>query len=289
MSRERGQATVELALGLMVFVVVLAFGIHFAEVGYLSTRVQQAAAFAVYDAIGQRAHENGDDLSLSSSIPGLVTEQTRRYFRDFDANRGSEHDARSVRHVFTAVDALKAQCRLERSISYIPTNPFSAATPSPYDGSRGGIACGVRATVQLLPGIPRGVLERDEYTVCATPRSIDGQCGRFGLLVGDFSLQGARESRSNDLFRRSNPAYNGLVEKAFGPGGCPVAQNAALTIAGAFSPDACAFQFSYQGVERDYQQDIRAAHAGPIKWNTGGTQGRRVIRDPQTLFGVRRF
>ena len=297
----RGQATVELALGLLVFVTVLIFGIHFAEVGYLSTRVQQAAAFAVYDATGQRAHENGNDLALSSSIPGLTTEQTRRYFRDFDANRGDDHDRRAVTQVFTSIDGLQAQCRLEQSITYTPLNPGGPATPSPYDGTRGGIACGVSATIRLAPGFPRTFFDDnwnlrgehysgpDAYTVCATARSRDGRCGRFGLLLGDFSLQGARESRSHDLFRRTNPVYARLVEQAYGPGGCPAAQTASLMIAGAVSTDACAFQFSYQGVERNYQQDLRATHAGSTTWNTGGTNSRRAVRHPQTFLGVTRF
>ena len=47
-----GQATVELALGLLVFVTVLLFGIHFAEVGWLSLKVQEAGAWAMWEAAG---------------------------------------------------------------------------------------------------------------------------------------------------------------------------------------------------------------------------------------------
>ena len=52
----RGQATVELALGLLIFVTVLIFGIHFAEMGFLSLKVTEASASAIWDATAYQTH-----------------------------------------------------------------------------------------------------------------------------------------------------------------------------------------------------------------------------------------
>ena len=54
--RSRGQATVELALGTLVMVTVLLYGIAFAEWGVAVQKVKGAAAFAISTAHGQRTH-----------------------------------------------------------------------------------------------------------------------------------------------------------------------------------------------------------------------------------------
>ncbi len=300
---ERGQATVELALSMLVFITVLAFGIHFAEISYLSMRVQQAAAFAIYDATGQRAHERGNNMSRTSTIAGLSTSEARKRFRDFEALSGADHNAAPVTHVFTSIDNMNIQCRNENSMRYTTDVPLlGLLVPNPFDGSRGGIQCSAQATINLTPAFPRNFFDgrwsfqtanyagsRTSYQVCATPRAANGSCGQFGILTGDFSLQGPQESRSVDLFSNGNPAYRDLVSEAVGLVSCPAALALSGTIAFTAAPGACSFQMSYQGVENNYRQNIRSAHTGTTRWLTGGTNSRRDMSNRnRTYLGVDR-
>lgn len=302
----RGQATLELALGMLLFITVLAFGIHFAEVGYLSMRVQQAAAFAIYDATGQRVHNEGDNWGPGGNmygVAGLSTSEARKRFRDFEALTGGDHNAAPVTHVFTSIDQMQIQCTNENSISYSTSPPLlGLLTPNPFDGSRGGLKCTASATVNLTPAFPRNFFDgewglrtanyagsRTSYRVCATPRAANGNCGQFGILLGDFSLQGPTESRSVDLFSNGNPTYRDLVSSAAGPVSCPAALALSGAIALTAQPFACSFQMSYRGVEHNYRQNIRSAHTGDRTWITGGTNSRRNPSNNQrTYLGVNR-
>lgn len=299
----RGQATVELALSMLVFVTVLAFGIHFAEISYLSMRVQQAAAFAIYDLTGQRAHERGSDMRRTSTIAGLASSETRRRFRDFEALSGGDHNAAPVTHVFTRIDNMDITCRNETSISYETSVPvLGLLTPNPFDGSRGGVRCTAQATVNITPAFPRNFFDgewgfrtanyagsRTSYQVCATPRASNGQCGDFGILTGDFSLQRPSESRSVDLFSNGNDIYRGIVSTAAGPVSCPMALALSAATVLTAQPLACGFQMSYRGVEHNYRQNIRSAHNGSTNWITGGTNSRRDMSNRnRTFLGVDR-
>lgn len=304
MSGARGQATVELGLSMLAFITVLVFGIHFAEVGYLSMRAQQASAYALYEVTGERAHEKGSDLSRASTVAGLATIHARDRWLDFQPNVDDSAHAASITHVFTEIRGMTVRCTNEQSLSYDTSVPLGGLlAPNPFDGSRGGVKCMSSATIALAPGFPTGFHDgewnldsphyagsRTSYTVCGTPRATGGQCGQFGVLVGDFSLQGPAESRSVDLQNGGNDAYYDLVHSAMGITACP--SSMALSAAVTWTPvglDACSFSMSYQGVEANYRQNIGGVHSGSSTWLTGGTNSRREIRDPETYLGVKRF
>ena len=90
----RGQATVELALGSIVFVGVLLIGIHLAEYAQLSLKVQEAQTFAMWDASLRRVQTRGADGSTNSqpfdrtmdTVSGVAPRAQRRY-ADFDGVR----------------------------------------------------------------------------------------------------------------------------------------------------------------------------------------------------------
>lgn len=302
---ERGQAVVELALGMLVFITILAFGIHFAEVSYMSIRVQQAAAFALYDATAQRAHEQGN-VSKFGTIAGLATQEARKRWKDFEANTGAAGASAKMSHVFTEIDGMFIQCTNEDSIKYstsVLTNPL---TPNPYSAlDRGGIKCTARAQISVAPGFPKDFFDNEwnlkskhyagdklQYTVCATPRATNGTCGFFGLLVGDYSLQGREESASQDLFKDKNDAgdksYRKVADEATGLITCAASMALSGTIAWTASPEACSFQFSYKGVEKNYTQDLGDVHTGAKRWNTAGTNSRRTGNIQQVALGVNR-
>lgn len=297
----RGQAAVELALTLLVFVTVVAFGIHFAEVGYLSTRVQHAGAFALYDATGGRTHEATGNASnpftYYSGTPGLATSKAHKYFKDFEANTGGDHATAPITHVFTKIDGMRVRCTAESSIEYNP----SGGVPSPFDGSVGGMKCTAEAEVELF-NFPEKFFEgewnlkekhyaaaKKKYKVCLTPRSPDGNCGEIGILTNDFSLQGPRESRSHDTFSGGNDYYSAVVQKAWGFSSCPASIGLSLWSAVFARPDACFFQFGYQGVENDYLQKNVTSHAGgSTTWLTGGTADKRTANINNGAFLVRK-
>jgi hypothetical protein len=60
--RDRGQAIVEAVLGILVFVSVLMFGLHFAEVTFTQMKVTEAAQSAVWDSTSGQMHVLPDIL-----------------------------------------------------------------------------------------------------------------------------------------------------------------------------------------------------------------------------------
>jgi hypothetical protein len=186
----RGQSTVELAVSLIVFVTVVMFGIHFAEVGYLSLKVHEAAVSPLWDATALRTHRirhhpnNIGDFSHIHSIPPSVNNDARRRYRDFDGRSStSERGDRRISHVFTEVRGMQVQCHSDDAIAFdvprgrrpallAPRPGNHAHTPSGQnrgdptgsvlDGifeNVGGMSCTAEAQVQTLPTLPTRFLE----------------------------------------------------------------------------------------------------------------------------------
>ncbi len=77
--QQRGQGTVEMALGVLLFVTVFIFGIHFAEVGYLSLKVQEASTSALWDTTSAKMHElPGNFADLQNAIGAAGGHATER-------------------------------------------------------------------------------------------------------------------------------------------------------------------------------------------------------------------
>ncbi|MBS1150350.1 MAG: putative pilus biosis operon protein, partial [Myxococcaceae bacterium] len=55
-SNPRGQAIVESVLGILVFISVLMFGLHFADVTFTQMKVTEAAQSAVWDSTAGQMH-----------------------------------------------------------------------------------------------------------------------------------------------------------------------------------------------------------------------------------------
>ena len=91
-ARGRGQSTVEMALGLMVFVTVLVFGMHFAEVGFLSIKVQEASAGALWDTTARRMHTLPKDFAPLQTAMDQAGAQAQQRYQDFDGRTSREQD-----------------------------------------------------------------------------------------------------------------------------------------------------------------------------------------------------
>jgi hypothetical protein len=193
-SRAKGQAAVELALGLLVFVTILLFGIHFAEVGYLSLKVTEANSSALWHATAAKMHtlpgDFGDvDNLISSNRPGTAA---TGIFSDFD---GRSAGGSGATQILTRGQGLRVTCEAGGP-GFAPVG----TTESVFSDT-GGMVCSSQATLQVLPMFPRsfmdtgqgGFFKERQYdgnnmTICGVNRNKGGCQGRFGILLDDWAL-----------------------------------------------------------------------------------------------------
>ncbi|MDC0712872.1 pilus assembly protein [Stigmatella sp. ncwal1] len=185
----RGQSVVELAVGLIVFITVMMFGIHFAEVGYLSLKVHEAAVSPLWDSTAFRVHrmqhqpDNIGDFSTFPSIAPWVMSDANLRYRDFDGRSSTSGDRDQVSHVFTRIDGMQVQCERDDKVEfdlprsrmpamrspragdwgyYPPGQDVGAETDSVLDEiyeNVGGISCTAEAHVEGLSTLPTSFLE----------------------------------------------------------------------------------------------------------------------------------
>lgn len=241
-SSARGQATVELALGLLVFITVLVFGIHFAEVGMMKLRVQQAATAALWDTTGVRMHRFN---TPGNSPPDFFTANQMRdqnnrrpeqaaeaRYRDFDGLQNG--GARTFTQVMTRGSRLNVQCR-PVAVSPLPTSaPFnrlrSAYNPPTSGGTEvDGMECSASARVEPW-GMPSRFLDQGNsgffqvrnvlvprIQVCAFGRAQGGSCqGTVSIALDDWGLSGSNASYGRELEAcREDCLFNGRGNQAY--------------------------------------------------------------------------
>jgi hypothetical protein len=251
----RGQATVELVLGLLVFVTVLLFGIHFAEVGMMKLRVQQAATAALWDTTGLRMHRfntptadkpdfySSDEMRDASGRTPSQRAEAR--FRDFDGL--SAGGAGSFTQVATRGSRLEVRCE---PASVAPLRPsrggeeaaaiakLHSAYPVVRSGGAevDGMACNARARLEIF-GMPTHLFEGRQgffsadhvltprIPVCAFGRASGGECrGSVPLALDDWALSGSKASHGQELSAcwedclfngKGNQAYKRTVERLY--------------------------------------------------------------------------
>lgn len=279
MRRSRGQAVVELALGAIVFVMVLMAGIHLAEVAQLSLKVQEAEAFAVWDASGRRVQRRGPDGSTDTtpfnatlSHSGGAPFRARWRYRDFDGLSSAQNGA-TIRYALTQGRGVDVRCDEEPSVAFAPTS-----TASKVLLDRGGLRCRASASIEAIR-IPRAFLQREDsgffreepmrrepIPVCGTGFAVSGACrGGLAVLTNDWGLV-AGETEQCRLDCRTS-VYRGTVEALWAGGGTAGA-DLARAFAGAAPTDANQFHFSYSGIESDYFDYVGGE--GIPSFRTGG-------------------
>ncbi|MFY0525154.1 TadE family protein [Archangium gephyra] len=185
----RGQSTAELALCLLVFVTVVMFGIHFAEVGYLSLKVHEAAVSPLWDSTAFRVHrmlENRETIGDFSAFPSIaprVMANARERYRDFDGRSSTRGPRTQVTQVFTRVRDMQVRCARDEEVefdlprsrrpalrsplpgswgTYPPGQDVGEPTDSVLDGiydNVGGISCAAEAHLEGLPTLPTRFME----------------------------------------------------------------------------------------------------------------------------------
>lgn len=286
MSAPRGQATVELALGALVFVTVILFGIHFAEVGWLSLKVQEAQSFAVWETTGRRVQQreasgavSTGNLNQTLSATGVSDDAQRRY-RDFEGVGGT--GGAVISRALTRGSGMRVACLREPGLEGVPA-AVPSATPRAAGvlSAAGGLECRAEADLAAL-NLPRSFLEGGSgffqaahsrstpIHVCGMGRATGGACrGHLAVLTNDWGLMGPAESGECRVRGAcANPLYKAAVGAMFGGGGSAGA-DFAMQFAGAAPATANEFHFSFRGApEALSMEPVGGEGAGT--YNTGG-------------------
>ena len=285
----RGQATLELALGSIIFVGVLLIGIHMAEFAQLSLKVQDAQTFAVWEASGRRVQtrELTGATSLSpfrrtlDSTTGVGPAATRR-FADFNGLDGTSN-GNVISRALTEGSGVEVKCEEDRSLSRL----FPAtSTAGNVLREEGGLRCTATALVKAI-NVPRRFLQKDTggffresivrqapIPVCGMGLPVNGHCrGALAILTNDWGLAN-EETEECKLACAASP-YRGLVKSMFGGGGSAGAQFAA-SFAGAPPVTADSYFFSYSGVESSMLDYVGGE--GTPNFITGGAGAGMVPR-----------
>lgn len=200
----RGQSMVELALGAFVLITILIFGIHFAEVGYLTIKVQEAAANALWDTTAKPMHVMPGDFSPLDAATGAAPGEATARYQDFDG-RTSQNNGASSTQVFTQAQGLQVSCQ-GAGLSF---NYGSALLAGVFEDV-GGFACRAQATVAPGPGFPVTFVEEffgarhydgpSSFTVCSIGRASGGSCNAsFGLLLDDWGFSDSEHGQNCPL------------------------------------------------------------------------------------------
>ncbi|WNZ62647.1 pilus assembly protein [Myxococcus sp. MxC21-1] len=198
----RGQSMVEAAIGVTLFVTVVAFGIHFAEVGFLSLKVQEAAISALWDGTHGEMHLLPLDYDpAGDSMRDAANDAQARYadFNGLSATAGA-----GITQALTTGNGMTVSCDMGAGVEW----GGATATRVVYRDN-GGTACRAQASLNAWR-FPRSFLDQGEeglyqkrnmedglasLQVCAVGRPVGGRCaGSYSMLIDDWGLAGEVES-----------------------------------------------------------------------------------------------
>ncbi len=237
----RGQGTVEVVLGLTVFVTALLFGLHFAELAQLSLKAHEAVAAAAWDATAYRVERPGVDgvdgwawYDASRIAAPRATAATNGRYGDWDGRRSAAGNMGPTQ-LYTRANALTTEC----TPSVGPRDGFrvSATANTPRYGEPGALSCVTRGGVRTI-NLPARFLQdandglfsaehltRNAFTLCGLGRPVAGTTcrGALNILLGDHGLTsgGGEESEcallSDDVPGRrcANRAFYSLAHEAW--------------------------------------------------------------------------
>jgi hypothetical protein len=270
--RSRGQSTVELALGSLVFVTLILFGVHFGELAVAMLKVKESAHFAAFDVAGHRT-DNFDNAEIASGTtfntfnPVPVGAAAKTRYKDLDGM--SDRSGSTWTQALTRVDSFDLSCKTDQTLTFRVNfvggnwrpelNTALAWLRGRYK-NEGGASCHAEAKVEAFR-IPTGFVEggngmfqakhRELITIpaCGAGFAKNGSCpGDLEILTGDWAMDGTQASTSDDVPATeqlwvNNSAYKNFVEKLFELNGGPLANNPntaatqLMSIAGGVTPN----------------------------------------------------
>jgi len=237
MRNARGQAAVELSLGMIVLVTILMFGIHFGEMGYLGAKVHEAAASALWDSTAYRTHQltaqsipdnpMSPDYDSTPAVLAVVdtsnTNSAASRYQDFDGRTSVAGNVPVM--ALTQASPITMTCT--------KAGGYALRYPSPF-GEPGGITCSaqadlnvIRIATNFLDQTSAGFFKENQVhrkvsTLCSSGRFTGGSCGSIQMLLGDDGLHvdnnEANEctlTRIGDQRCTDNPHFYDVAQKAF--------------------------------------------------------------------------
>ncbi|RKH59865.1 hypothetical protein [Corallococcus aberystwythensis] len=299
----RGQALVETALGSLVFVTVLMFGIYFAEVGALTLKVQEAANFALWEATGHVMHNPQSGVFQRPNAEALASGEASGRYEDFDGRAGRTSGAMTFQLALARATQVRVDCESTRppgsDIDILGTRPLDAnlgstALQQAMTVQSDGISCTASTRLRaerlgtfMEPEFFKVSHRRatDQFTVCAAGRASNGRCTqRFFMLLDDWGLSTVAEGQECPLSIDSgapcgNADYYGWAQRVYekngGGGNAGTALMAGVGAEGGVNEDQ--FFMSFRGHESNYEQSIGGSHAGnQTVWETTPFKARNI-------------
>jgi hypothetical protein len=225
----RGQAAVELALASLVFVTIIIIGIHFAEVGFLSLKVEEAANSALWETTAQQMHDISapDWTKYQTAISNAGPSAQKRYqgFQGLSSATGST----GITQVFTKGDSLQVNCDEPSpdisSVTIMPPASMSLPTTSAsMECTAQAKLYGLSIPLHLLDNGPGALFQDQHWTpvdieTCGTGRATGTSCnGKYAMLLDDWGFSGTQESQEcavQDGSGCANSGYYKLVQNIF--------------------------------------------------------------------------
>lgn len=286
----RGQAIVETSLFMLVFVTILVFAIHFAEVGWMTVKTQEPANSALWDATSQKMHDtfSGNwDLYQQAITFGQSQAQAK-------------YGGKSYLGVRTKRQGIETRCENVPSISLPPSKPADAAIPM----KETGMGCTAKVTLEGFQ-FPRFFLNTEKgffhteqrkrrYSICAVGHQDNqsGQCvGRYVIELDDWGYSGPNERKECKLdfdgaTGCDNQGYYNMVKKTYdaqvnsdGDGFSTESSDLAKDVVGKnpLPGDENQLYLSFRGNESDYTEDLKQSHFD-TKWETTPFKARSEYR-----------
>lgn len=229
----RGQSTLELVLGLAVFVTVLMFGLHFAELSHLSLKAHEALAAAAWDATAYRVERPGVDgvdgwawYDANRYAAPRATATTNERYADWDGRRSAAGNT-GPSQLYTRAHELTTECI--RGTDSRNGFRVSETGNAPRYGEPGALSCVTQGGVRTI-NIPARFLQdandglfsdahlsRSAFTLCGLGRAAPGgTCrGALNILLGDHGLtSGEGEERECALLGSDVPGQR-CANRAF--------------------------------------------------------------------------
>lgn len=284
----RGQSVVEMALGLTVFVTILVWGIHFAELGFLGPKVHEAAANALWDTTARKMHQHPNDYTPREKAIEMASSKTTERYAGFDG-RTSQMGKSSLSLVFTQAKDLTVTCEANNSGDL---RMDQVRLPA-YPGGSGNMLCHAGARIRVFH-FPKSFLDKGDglysvenypsklgwFSFCSMGLAKDGDCsrGKLTLMLDDWGLSGAGESGDHLLDKGGNEPFAGLVHNTYnatgaeglGAGYSMAAQFVQMPPPGNIDGK---FWMSYQKGKPD--PDFTDGDEGPNNWMTNVRSGSR--------------
>ncbi|MCE9668870.1 pilus assembly protein [Myxococcus stipitatus] len=235
--RQRGQALLETAIGTTLFVTIIALGIHFAEVGFLSLKVQEAAVSALWDGTHGRMHHIPVTYSEAGGSMRDAAASAQGRYADF--NGLSSVAGGGITQAFTRGADMRVSCDMDVGVGW-----SGALLTRLVYRDNGGTACGAQATLStwriptaFLEGEAQSALYKERNVdpglanlqVCAVGRPMGTTCpGRFSMLVDDWGLAGELESATCNILMQdqlipcTNAPLHAAVWSTYAPTALPI-------------------------------------------------------------------